>query len=111
MIHTKENQHRTPSKELEMVNQTNLDLAQNSNFFYTKDGDSKRNTKHILDLGDAYAIQNNQRESIESPITTTLPPAGLSDSVRDKIRRDTVNVVREEIQSIFKDNTYQYKLE
>lgn len=108
-VHTKENQHRTPSKEL--VNQGNLDLAQSSNFFYTKKNDSKGNTKNILDLGDVYAIQNKRGEPVQSPITTTIPPTGLSDSVREKIHRDTVKVVRDEIQSIFKDNTYQYKLE
>jgi hypothetical protein len=66
---------------------------------------------NIQSLGDIYSIQTKKGPQVQSPITTTLPPAGLSDSVREKIHRDTVKTVRNELKSIFKDNEYQYRLE
>lgn len=69
------------------------------------------NLSNIQSLGDIYSIQTKKGPQVQTPITTTIPPAGLSDSVREKIHRDTVKTVRNELQSIFKDNEYQYRLE
>jgi hypothetical protein len=38
-------------------------------------------------------------------------PAGMTDSVKDQIRRDTVKAVRDELKTIFKEHEYQYRLE
>lgn len=51
-----------------------------------------------------------QGEGGAASITTTAPPAGMTDSVKEQIKRDTVDAVRKELQSIFKNNEYMYQI-
>lgn len=60
-----------------------------------------------------FTTAQQQQQDMTGPlaITTTSPPAGLTDSVKQQIRRDTVEAVKEELQKIFSENRYLYQLQ
>lgn len=92
--------------------QANLDAAQGKNFVEeTRGGKKKKGSKSNTDSEDNEDNEDSEVDDSTAPITTTIPPAGLTSSVENQIKRDTVQAVRDELKKLFANNEYLYKIE
>jgi hypothetical protein len=86
--------------------QDNLDKAQGADFLLDDKGATQTSTE-----GTPTTTGTESKTGSGTPIKTTIPPAGMTDSVKNQIKRDTVDAVRSELKKLFEENEFMYKIE